>query len=86
LIISKVIVNAITFAIDLPQIIHITLKSNIIEPSVQVGKLVIGQKHAYVFYILNFASMTSLFAMQISNKHLSLYVCKLCLCMTWRLP
>ncbi len=30
-IISKVIMNAITFAIDLPQIIHLTLKLDIIE-------------------------------------------------------
>jgi hypothetical protein len=78
------------FATDLPQIVHLTLKLDIIELGAQVGKLVIGHKHAYVFYILDFAFVTSLFAMQISNKHLSLSMCTLnlifCLCMTWRLP
>ncbi len=82
--------NAIMFAIDLPQIVHLTLKLDIIELGAHVVKLVIGHKHAHVFYALDFAFVISLFVMQLSNKHLSLSMCTLilifCLCMTWRLP
>jgi hypothetical protein len=89
-IISKVNMNAIMFAIDLPQIVHLTLKMDIIELGAHVGKIVIGHKHAHVFNALDFAFVISLFIMQLSNKHLSLSMCTLnlifYLCMTWRMP